>query len=435
LSVPCIKLIKTKKILTLSLVVFLSSILIIGTGLTAYAQVQQTQVFIVGSDNEIHEANLKATKDGDGQLQKISTFKIEAPNVVQINQGKDLVVFTNPPQDQVQKVKIRNTQGQLTELERLTGLANTYSLAGYPVGVYVLDVIVQLSNNRQGAYETILVIIPANQQPQPINFPLILQIIQTIIDTDIRVITDDDDNGDDDEICDNGEDDDGDGLVDSEDPDCPPDGCPEGQERVDGQCVPICEEGQERVDGQCVPTPCPDGREPVDGVCPEPPEPCPEGTTGTPPDCKPIPCDPEVDPECLPPPPPPSPFLPPPCDPEVDPECLPPPPGPCEGENCPCPEGEDCPTPPPPPPPPPPLPCEGEDCPTPPGPPGPGLLPGPGPEPEPIEEEESEIPEDNGESGGGSEDDGGDNGDNGGGDGGDGVDGGGGGESGAGAAE
>jgi hypothetical protein len=38
----------------------------------------------------------------------------------------------------------------------------------------MLDVIVQLSNNRQGAYETILVIIPSNQQPQLINFALIL---------------------------------------------------------------------------------------------------------------------------------------------------------------------------------------------------------------------------------------------------------------------
>jgi hypothetical protein len=157
-------------------VVFFSSILIIGTGLTAYAQqLQQTGVFIVGSDGTTHEANLKATKDGDGdeQLRKVSTFEIEAPDVVQINQGKDLIVFTtNPAQEQVQKVKIRNTQGQLTELQRVTGLPNTYSLAGYPVGVYVLDVIVQLPNNRQGAYETILVIIPANQQPQPAVAPL-----------------------------------------------------------------------------------------------------------------------------------------------------------------------------------------------------------------------------------------------------------------------
>jgi uncharacterized membrane protein (Fun14 family) len=180
-GIPSVKTIKTK-ILTLSLVVFISSILIIGTGLTAYAQqLQQMRVFIVGSDGTTHEANLKTTKDGDGdgQLRKVSSFEIEAPNVVQINQGKDLIIFTNPPQDQVQKVKIRNTQGQLTELQKSTGLPNTYSLAGYPVGVYLLDVIVQLSNNRQCAYETILVIIPPNQQPQPINFPGILQIIKT----------------------------------------------------------------------------------------------------------------------------------------------------------------------------------------------------------------------------------------------------------------
>jgi hypothetical protein len=104
LGTPSIRLNKTK-ILTLSLVVFISSILVIGIGLTTYAQVQQTRVFIVGSDGTTHEANLKATKDGDGdgQLRKISTFKIEAPNVVQINQGKDLIVFTtNPEQDQVQ---------------------------------------------------------------------------------------------------------------------------------------------------------------------------------------------------------------------------------------------------------------------------------------------------------------------------------------------
>jgi hypothetical protein len=454
LSVPAIRLIKTK-ILTLSLVVFISSILIIGTGLTAYAQqqLQQTQVFIVGSDGTTHEANLKATKEGgdDGQLRKISTFKIEAPNVVQINQGKDLIVFTtNPEQDQVQRVKVRNTQGQLTELEPVTGSPNTYSLAGYPVGVYVLDVIVQLSNNRQGAYETILVIIPPNQEPQPINFPVILQTIKTVIDTDIRII--DDDNGGSDDcpegeelvdgeclpicpegqervdgqcvpICEEGEElvdgeclpicpegqelvdgecvpicEEGEELVDGEcvpiceegqelvDGECVPI-CEEGQELVDGECVPICEEGQERVDGQCVPIPCPDGREPVDGVCPEPPDPCEENPDL--PECQ---APPESCPEG-------TTGTPPDCVP------IPEPPGPCP---------------------------EGEECPPPPPPPGPGLIPGPEPEPEPIEEEEeSETPEDNGESGSGSED-GGDNDDNG--DNGDGGNGGGG-DSGEGAAE
>jgi hypothetical protein len=300
-----------------------SILIIIGIGLTAYAQQQQTQVFIVGPDGTTHEANLKATKNtDDGQLRKISTFKIKASNVVQINQGKDLIVFTaNPAQDQVQKVKIRNTQSQLTELERVTGVPNTFSLVGYPVGVYVLDVIVQLSGGRQGAYETILVIIPPNQQPQPINFPLILQIIQTVIDTDIRVIIDDD-NGDDgtpEEICDNGKDDDGDGLVDSEDPDCPEE--PTCDPLEDPKCEEPCPPGYSRTPGGvCELIICPADSRLVDGVCepidpcvknPELPqcaEPCPEGRPrnpdGTcPPTPPPDPCEENPDlPECQPPP-------------------------------------------------------------------------------------------------------------------------------------
>jgi hypothetical protein len=412
------------------------------TNVVAQSQ-QQTRVFIVGSDGTTHEANLKATKDGDdgdGQLRKVSGFEIEAPNVVQINQGKDLVVFTtNLAQDQVQKVKLRNTQGQLSELKPVTGVPNTYSLAGYPVGVYVLDVIVQLSNNnRQGAYETILVIIPANQEPQPINFAVILQTIKTVIDTDIRIIDNGggDDNDDDNQPtrcpigqiwnrvqkkcvpieCPKGQ------HWDASQRKCIPDDCPEGMTGIPPNCKQICPEGadspecnpceedpnspectsycEENPDApgcqpidpcienpdlpECDPCienpglpecvePCPDGRpRNSDGTCPSPspdpceedpnspecqspPEPCPEGTTGTPPDCEPIPE----------------------------------PPGPC-------PEGEDCPS----------------------SIPGAGLIPGPEPEPEPEPGNGDNDNGDNGESGGpsagGSEDDGGDNGDNGG---------------------
>jgi hypothetical protein len=344
-------------------------------------------VFVVGSDGTTHEANLKATKDGDGQLRKISSFQIEASNVVQINQGKDLIIFTtNPAQDQIQKVKIRNTEGQLTELQRVTGLPNTYSLAGYPVGVYVLDVIVQLSNNRQGAYETILVIIPPNQQPQPINFAVILQTIKTVIDTDIRIIID---NGDDDDDnrpprCPEGQ------HWDKAQGKCIPDECPGGMTGTPPNCEPICPEGADSTEcnpcienpdlPECDPCienpglpecvePCPDGRpRNHDGTCPpappdpceenpnspecqSPPEPCPEGTTGTPPDCEPIHG----------------------------------PPGPCEGEDCP-------------------------------SPPGAGLIPGPpGPEPEPGngDNENGDDRESGSSSGGGSGGDG-DNGDNGG---------------------
>jgi hypothetical protein len=51
--------------LNLSLVVFISSILTIGIGLTAYAQQQQqqeTKVFATGADGAAHELNLRTIK-------------------------------------------------------------------------------------------------------------------------------------------------------------------------------------------------------------------------------------------------------------------------------------------------------------------------------------------------------------------------------------
>ena len=63
-----------------------------------------------------------------------------------------------------------------------------YFSAGYPVGVYILDVIVDLGSNQRGAYETILVILDKNQPPiQP------AQIINKVKqNTDIQIIFEDD---------------------------------------------------------------------------------------------------------------------------------------------------------------------------------------------------------------------------------------------------
>lgn len=76
----------------------------------------------------------------------------------------------------------------------------------------------------------------------------------------------------------------------------PPEPCPTGHTRVDGECLPPCPNGMERVNGNCEwpqcpgdvvringectnpSQPCPDGTEPVDGSCGEPPQPCPDGT-------------------------------------------------------------------------------------------------------------------------------------------------------------
>jgi hypothetical protein len=120
LSATAIKLLKTK-IVSLSLVVFISSILIkIGTGLTANAQQQETKVFANGADGAAHELNLRAIKQNNGQIQKVSTFKIQAQNVVQINLGNDIAIFTDPATVQIDKVKVRDQSNKLTELGKVS---------------------------------------------------------------------------------------------------------------------------------------------------------------------------------------------------------------------------------------------------------------------------------------------------------------------------
>jgi hypothetical protein len=113
-TATAIKLLKTK-IVSLSLVVFISSILIkIGTGLTANAQQQETKVFANGADGAAHELNLGAIKQNNGQIQKVSTFKIQAQNVAAVP------IFTDPATVQIDKVKVRDQSNKLTELGKVS---------------------------------------------------------------------------------------------------------------------------------------------------------------------------------------------------------------------------------------------------------------------------------------------------------------------------
>jgi hypothetical protein len=105
--------------------------------------------------------------------------------LVQVKQGDNLVVVSQPS-NLVDKVKVTNATNVTKTLLPLGN--NAYSLTGYPVGAYTLDVIVNLPNsNERGAYETILIILEKGQPPlQP------AQIINKIkISDDIRIIFED----------------------------------------------------------------------------------------------------------------------------------------------------------------------------------------------------------------------------------------------------
>lgn len=97
------------------------------------------KVFV--TDVTTHELGLKATQMGNGQIIPISNFAISPESVVQINQGKNLMVFTSANEsERIQKVKVTNAQGQVTELLPLQN--NQYSISDLNVGVYTLNTIV-----------------------------------------------------------------------------------------------------------------------------------------------------------------------------------------------------------------------------------------------------------------------------------------------------
>jgi hypothetical protein len=193
-------LIKKTKILPFSLVIFLSSILLIGIiSSPSYAYAQQPQqssnqrlppsiIAASTTDTTPHALNLKATQQGeDGQPKKISGFKIDLTNVVTAQINSQVLVFATDSSLQVTGAKIRTVSGQLIDLVPLTTTqANAFSIAGLPPGVYTLDIITQKGNTK-AAYEGILVI---SQQPTTVINETTKNVINQEINQNTRVDTD-----------------------------------------------------------------------------------------------------------------------------------------------------------------------------------------------------------------------------------------------------
>jgi hypothetical protein len=163
------------KLLSLSI---LSIFAIPGTAIFGSSDLR---VFVISSTGNV-ELDLKAT-----ETREIAGFTVKPESVVQIKQGENLNVYTVPP-DRVDNVKVTDSTGVITKLVSLGN--NAYSLLGFAPGVYVLDVIVDIGDER-AAYETILVILKQGQPPiQPIE---VINKVKVV--TDARVTFEDDDDG------------------------------------------------------------------------------------------------------------------------------------------------------------------------------------------------------------------------------------------------
>lgn len=195
-------------------------------------------MFVVSSGTaKTHQLDIKGI-EGESPTRN---FVIKPESVVQVYQSDNLVVFTQPINQVIESVKVQDANGVVTTLPPLGN--NAFSLAGLPIGGYILDVIVELGSGKKGAYETILVVLQQGQQPvQP------AQVINRIqISDEIRIIFNGD-NGND--TGDNGnrtlpEPPPGNQTLpesppgNQTDPEPPPEECEPGYELVGDNCEPI----------------------------------------------------------------------------------------------------------------------------------------------------------------------------------------------------
>jgi hypothetical protein len=116
-------------------------------------------VYVTGPDLQTKELEFKVV---EGQKVK-SGFQVKPESVVQVTQGGNLLVVTEP-RNNVDNVKVTDGGGKITELVNTNG--DTFSLSGIAPGAYTLDVIANIPNtDDRAAYETILVILSPGQQP------------------------------------------------------------------------------------------------------------------------------------------------------------------------------------------------------------------------------------------------------------------------------
>jgi hypothetical protein len=153
--------------MTVALLVVIVSLLPASVFATPLAQQGNFKVSVTGTapGSIPHDIALKVTQIPGGQLSEATGFAIKPESVVQVKQGENINVTTSENL-KVNNVKARNVQGQQVDLLPLPN--NLWSLQSLVPGVYLLDVIVDMSSSGiLGTYETVLVILQPDQTPLP----------------------------------------------------------------------------------------------------------------------------------------------------------------------------------------------------------------------------------------------------------------------------
>jgi hypothetical protein len=153
--------------IVVAILVVLVSLLPAAALATPLAQQGNFKVSVAGTaaGSVPHEIALKMTQIPGGQLSETTGFSIKPESVMQVKQGENLMVTTSENL-KFNNVKAKNVQGQQVNLLPLPN--NIWSLQNLVPGVYLLDVIVDMSSSGiLGIYETVLVILQPDQTPLP----------------------------------------------------------------------------------------------------------------------------------------------------------------------------------------------------------------------------------------------------------------------------
>ena len=144
---------------------------------------------LIPASSAPHEMPLKGIKKADGEIIINENFKVEKSNILAVPFGQNLNIFSDSinPKFSVSGAKIStNVQGQQSQqaasqfnLNRIPANMNMFSLSGHQPGVYILDVLLE-SDNVQGAYETLLQILPQDEETTKLIEKRTAELIVTI---------------------------------------------------------------------------------------------------------------------------------------------------------------------------------------------------------------------------------------------------------------
>jgi hypothetical protein len=146
---------------------------------------------IESSDTGAKEIPLKGIRQ-NGEITKVSNYKIDFNNVIQIGQGQNLVLLADSSAQGfiITKAKLVNEQKQTINLVPASGQQNTFSLNAIPNGVYTLQVVGRLGN-IEGGYETVLVVPIVTEETRKVVQDRINQIL--LVDIYVEIIFEDPD--------------------------------------------------------------------------------------------------------------------------------------------------------------------------------------------------------------------------------------------------